>query len=174
MADFYGNDQGTYEQPATFNDPQDYGYTTPPATFNDPQDYDYGAAIDEFMGNYGGAESAESSIVTGSTATPGVSGVAKSLGDAWSWFNDPKNDKKSSTLMALFGGALAGIGKQKTSDRQSKAQMMSAEASQMNAQTAATIAERKNANANAKVNFGLMSKPVFSDKLAVRRARSGA
>ena len=114
------------------------------------------------------------SIAGGAAAPSDNGGIAQALGSMWNWFNDPKNDKKSSTIMALVGGALSGIGKQKTADRASKAAMMSAEASQLTAQTNAAADARKAANANGKVNFGLIDTPKFSDKLAVRRARSGA
>ena len=156
----------------TFDYSGDAGYALP--------DFDYTGflqgADSVFMGNYGGADSTENSITgnNGAAAPSDNGGISSVLGSAWSWFNDPKNDKKSSTIMALVGGALAGIGKQKTADRASKAAMMAAEASSLNAQTNANADARKAANANAKVDFGLIGKPVYSDKLAVRRARSGA
>ena len=167
MADFYGNDQGTYESQ---QQAANYGY--------EYTGFDYngflGGVSQVNEGSYFAPDDQMVSVASVAGQPSDNGGISQVLGNAWSWFNDPKNDKKSSTIMALFGGALSGIGKQKTADRASKAAMMNAEASQLNAQTNAAADARKAANANSKVNFGLIDTPKFSDKLAVRRARSGA
>ncbi len=154
----------------TFDYSGDAGYALP--------DFDYTGflqgADSVFMGNYGGADSTENSITgnNGAAAPSDNGGIAAALGSMWSWYNGSKENKDTVNVLASM---FAGITKNKIAEKDSKAKQMSAEASQLNAQTNATADARKAANMNGKVNFGgLMNTPKFSDKLAVRRARSGA
>lgn len=115
----------------------------------------------------------------GAAAPAGGNPIMDMLGNASKWFGELKPQTQSS-LIALGGSFLAGAMGAKRADQIAKNGKMTAEASMMNAQSAAKLADSKVAARSdmSKTTFGkprpggIMSLP-YKNKLAERQANPG-
>ena len=171
-----------------------YDYTSAPTTdyFGGSFDYgmfdtSYGGGSDFFAyfkpDTYGeGTPGATASWTGGGAAVPsGGNPIMDILGNASKWFGELKPQTQSS-LIALGGSFLAGAMGAKNKDQIAKNGKMTAEASMMNAQSAAKLADSKVAMQQktqmSGTNFGkprpggIMSLP-YKNKLAERQANPG-
>jgi len=166
--------QNNFGQTDTFN----FGFD-----FGGGFDLGGGGSFDYGGYNFGGGSTSDffSYII------PASSGAADSqpnpimdiLGSAWKSFKEA-DPKVQSTLLSLGGSFLAGAMGAKRADQLAKNSKMTAEASMMNAQSAAKLADSKVAARSdmSKTTFGkpraggIMSLP-YKNKLAERQANPG-